>query len=518
MTDYRRVGIRRASSFTCLKGLVWTLITVCSTLASEAVAQLDYYTTTPIHSKISIPSTLRRTGGLVIHVDSRSCVSCLLNVRTVCEYAKRLGLPVTVYVNANSLMEFEELESSFNGALIVDDELRAYAKLHGVEHYPVIFVVNANGVVQYVGVPGGTRTFNVDSCSAAIQSIAAINNSNEPALNVRTILTIAPINGKKLSPFSVMKCADTATSFAVLDPREKCIFLFNGSGLVGATWDISQPFSGFTSYDPYLVAISHSSDSVLIYDSDVLTAEPLLYWLTLSSGKQSRIEFPRIGKSRATSNVAWDEGRKAVWLARRPVHNSSDTDVDPHSVLYFTSAMDPHFLGVYPTELDSLYVPNFYWTCFATTKHYTVELQSISRQLTVYNSIDSIVNRTTLDYPVRNTVDAIDRIAYITPTTGLESVKRIADSSQVLYRMVSDRESDVVFVFSRTTPNHYPEIHRERQGQIIHVSRHQLPSGECTGIWLMPEGIRPQDVYHNTIFATDFESSEQRIVGIPIPR
>ena len=142
MTDYRRVGIRRASSFTCLKGLVWTLITVCSTLASEAVAQLDYYTTTPIHSKISIPSTLRRTGGLVIHVDSRSCVSCLLNVRTVCEYAKRLGLPVTVYVNANSLMEFEELESSFNGALIVDDELRAYAKLHGVEHYPVIFVAS----------------------------------------------------------------------------------------------------------------------------------------------------------------------------------------------------------------------------------------------------------------------------------------------------------------------------------------------------------------------------------------
>ena len=84
--------------------------------------------------------------------------------------------------------------------------------------------------------------------------------------------------------------------------------------------------------------------------------------------------------------------------------------------------------------------------------------------------------------------------------------------------MVSDRESDVVFVFSRTTPNHYPEIHRERQGQIIHVSRHQLPSGDCTGIWLMPEGIRPQDVYHNTIFATEFESSEQRIVGIPIPR
>lgn len=193
----------------------------------------------------------------------------------------------------------------------------------------------------------------------------------------------------------------------------------------------------------------------------------------------------------------------------------ADTDTAQYSLAGRDVYGKETHLGTYPTDILALYCPNFYWACITTTPRFLVELQSIAYRLNVYPDDGSAVVGVPLQYPKEHIVDYRGRIRDVTPETTLERIKEIADSSQTLYRMIGSDSLDVVTVFGRTTKNHYPKLKELVRGtHVVNIAQFELPSGRCTGFWMLPDGIRPQDVHGRTVYATDFEGTQQRIVEI----
>jgi hypothetical protein len=163
------------------------------------------------------------------------------------------------------------------------------------------------------------------------------------------------------------------------------------------------------------------------------------------------------------------------------------------------------------------YCPGFYWARVTETPHYMVELQSLSKTINVYDRSSKNYTTVHLEYPQRHSINALERIKHITRNSSVEAVKEAADSIQLLYRVIGSRSRDEVLVFSRTTKNHYPQISHLRSGtHVVCVSRHDVPSGKCTGFWFLPDGIIPQDNDGNILYCTDFEGKEQKIVTISL--
>lgn len=241
---------------------------------------MKYYTSIKPGSRIKIPSILRDRGGLLLHVDSRSCTSCILTVQAVWKAAQANHVPTVVYSHGGSPAEYESLYRQFKAASIVEDDLGAYAMLHGIKHYPVVVVVDKLGTVKYVGAPGGTKTFDVDKCIAALDRITLAEdaeNSNATVFApIHSAFNISTHDGHKLSPLCVMQYVRAKHSFVVLDPSSKEIYRISTDGKAEPVVKLASLNLGITPYRPYLIYVTNKGDSVLISDTDMLSAKPSL--------------------------------------------------------------------------------------------------------------------------------------------------------------------------------------------------------------------------------------------------
>ena len=507
---------------------LWIVLVCCGTAymvtaqgAADSASGLQYYTTTTVSDRIAIPRVLRQRGGLVVHVNTESCSVCMLNVRTVLNLAGDNSLPTVVYARTSSYTQYEEIKSQFPDAEVIYDELGAYAQLHHVTNYPVIMVADKYGSVRYVGVPGGTNTFDIQACRTSIVSLATEKDPSEPFVlpEVTPIVDISQSAGKRLSSYSDMKYASDAGTLVVLS--DEGYTLYGYSVLTGAKllWEkhLDSATNIPTLHRPMLVAVSNNADSILIADQDLMTSICYGYWYTPATGNATVIGLPDGSITRTLPGMGWDDSTKTLRVARRPAYWPSDPDTAQTSILCVANDGTPSYHGGFTDGVLASYCPGFYWSAVTETPHYMIELQSLSKTINVYDRSSKNYTTVHLEYPQRHSINALERIKHITRNSSVEAVKEAADSIQLLYRVIGSRSRDEVLVFSRTTKNHYPQISHLRSGtHVVCVSRHDVPSGKCTGFWFLPDGIRPQDYDGNILYCTDFEGKEQKIVTISL--
>ncbi|MBV6464173.1 MAG: hypothetical protein OKBPIBMD_01625 [Chlorobi bacterium] len=507
---------------------LWIVLVCCGTAymvtaqgAADSASGLQYYTTTTVSDRIAIPRVLRQRGGLVVHVNTESCSVCMLNVRTVLNLAGDNSLPTVVYARTSSYTQYEEIKSQFPDAEVIYDELGAYAQLHHVTNYPVIMVADKYGSVRYVGVPGGTNTFDIQSCRISIVSLATEKDPSEPFVlpEVTPIVDISQTIGRRMSVFSSLKHAPDGGSIVMLDRVGSTLSSISVQTGTKLLWlkHLDSATNIPTLHRPMLVAVSNSADSVLIADQDLMTSRCFGYWYTPGTGKANVIDLPEGSRSRTMLSMGWDDSTKTLWVSRRPAYWQSDPDTVQTSILCVANDGTPSYHGGFTDGVLASYCPGFYWSAVTETPHYMIELQSLSKTINVYDRSSKNYTTVHLEYPQRHSINALERIKHITRNSSVEAVKEAADSIQVLNRVIGSRTEDEILVYSRTTTNHYPELSQKWSGKYVHyVTRHKVPSGKCTGFWFLPDGIIPQDYDGNILYCTDFEVKEQKIVTISL--
>ncbi len=500
--------------------LLWFVVTtlgVCS-----ATAQLSYYTSATKGSKVKVPSVMKGSGGVIIHVDSKSCTACLLNTQTVFRLAKTKGLPVAVYAHVGSESEFESIREQFPGTQIVNDELDAYANLYKVRHYPVIMVVSSEGIIGYVGAPGGTKTFDVDACIRAIEALLTHEKPSKPAQGAvrlfETIVNVENTNNHRLSPYCTIRYCQQTGTFVTLDPNTKTLHLLTKDGSISKSISVHQPAPDFVSYRPSLIARSETGDSVLMSDSDIRTAAPILYWLNLKTEQITIVPITLPSTSRLMASKYLDAKSKTLWMSQRPPDPAGSNHLPALSLLRLFGDGTIDSVGGYARELLNIYCPNFYSSKCAGTNDYVVRLEGLSKELTLFPRNGTKPTIIALKYPKEHTISMIPRISRLTPESTLETIKSIADSAQAFYQIFGIPERNEVAIVSLVTTNHYPELANTRTNtHVMNLSIHDAKNGECKHFWLLPEGISPQEVIGTTLYATDFGGAKQRIVAMKLP-
>ncbi|MCX7736605.1 MAG: hypothetical protein N2319_07805 [Candidatus Kapabacteria bacterium] len=101
-------------------------------------------------------------GRLYIFIDETNCFTCHLSNLNIAKSVDLVGnFQIVLFVKTKSINFFnkvkEELKWPFN---IVFDFAGAYCKLYGVKNSPICYLMNNEGIIKFIGIPGNANLFN----------------------------------------------------------------------------------------------------------------------------------------------------------------------------------------------------------------------------------------------------------------------------------------------------------------------------------------------------------------------
>jgi hypothetical protein len=170
---------------------LWAIVLACAWSAIDATAlraqdAISFYTTFTVGDTVlTYGDDNRYTARLYAFVDETSCFTCMQTMSNIAHrLSKRNDIQIVLFMRTRNVSSIERFQNEYDWPFpIVHDAATAYKQLYKVLHYPVCFLTDVAGVIQFIDVPG-KATFNLGAFEKTLAAMSKKNISSAPVRRV----------------------------------------------------------------------------------------------------------------------------------------------------------------------------------------------------------------------------------------------------------------------------------------------------------------------------------------------
>jgi hypothetical protein len=426
--------------------ILCTLLLFCP--ARHILAQSSLYHGVDADKQYPVFEVTNKYGTLYAFLDLADCVGCYKSVATAGSYGARSGLHVVFFIkNFNNQNAVVEIAKNIN-AKIVEDHIGAYAKLYDVHKHRCILVQDNMGRILYAGVAGSTALFSEVDFK---QSIEQLKNSGVTGPTSSIVAGAHPmrvtrqriIRGASLSPQTSFRKVAGKEKFILLDPESMQLHQTNSSDSIVRTVSIASPDSRLRSYKPKLLGISQTGDTVVILDSDAMSAQryTLMVYFRQDTTLTTVCEFGNDAAVNHRAYGVYDPFRHRSWIARLPKSHHPGAQRPSFSIIDSCQVIPA---GEQLTVYDSLYMLNYYISSLYVSRDVGMEVPVYTDSVILYDPMGNVTRRCKLVIPHHLHTDMLSRVNRINASSSTEQIVANTDSISTVNRIVAAFDSDTV--------------------------------------------------------------------------
>lgn len=266
------------------------LIVLISNVASGQLNQDKY----PLRSKE------QGKGAVYAFVDESSCFICSLQLVYLNKLALEQSVPFVVFVlGADEERAAQLVDRELTGITeFVYDEFYIYNKLFHIAELPMLLVLDKSGLLLYRGVPG-KRAFDLNEFNAGLENIkkSIYYEFRYPLRNIDSINVVKVVNlpDRVSISTSIALSGDYCQStkdYILLNHHTKDMLLVNSMGETTFLPPISAYKLPFTSSTPGIRGRSADGKTVVLWDTDLRTAQPFIVLLNYADTSFHQVILP----------------------------------------------------------------------------------------------------------------------------------------------------------------------------------------------------------------------------------
>lgn len=490
---------------------------------SRSMDDHSYYTKVRVGDTVTLRGEDEgRSSAIYVFTDQRACYTCMLTLKSFCEAMAKRQVPVVFFVKGLSPSSTERFRKEQDvEATIVGDDMGAYFSLFRIEKPTVLMLVNGRGVADYIGIPG-TADFDPGRIVEMIESSSGTNRGERYVVDgVRHLPVtrrVAVDTALGLSRNTSFKYQAENRRFALLDHSNRKLHIVSDAGAVIYTGAVAAKNLPYRSYGPTLIAWDRNR-GLLIYDSDVMTVHPFLFFYDYDTRHADTLPFPLVEEGRTTHKIAYDGRSGRYWVGRRPFNPSMDFVDDGASLLTLKNDVwqrQGRFDRIYFDRFN----PSYYWQMFSLCKNGFVEVQNFSDTLFVHDSNGEIVRTITVTLPPEHRIAWKERMRMLTPSSPMSEVKALGDSIVRHQKILCDSTSTICYVFFQIPMSHYTGKRLPNgDNPLVVLGRSvDIETGALGEIFELPLGAIVQDIDEGMAIATNIGSNRSELLWLALPK
>lgn len=463
-----------------------------------------------------------RANVVYVFTDQRACYTCMLTLKSFCEVMAKRQVPVVFFVKGLSPSSTERFRKEQDvEATIVGDDMGAYFALFRIEKPTVLMLVNGNGVVEYIGIPG-TANFDpaviADKVGTPDTSKMGARYALEGVRHARIAKRVPLDTALDPSRNTSLKYQGEKGRFALFDHSSRKLHIVSDKGATLYTGRIAAKNIPYRPYGPTLIALDRER-GLLVYDTDVETVYPYLFFYDYSTQNADTLVFPIAERQRTTHKILYDTRSGRYWIGRRPFNSSMDFIDDGASLLTLkdgTWHRQGRFDRIYFDGFNSSY----YWQMFSLCKDGFLELQSMSDTLYVHDREGEIVRTIAVTLPPEHRIEWKNRMRTLTASSPLSQVKALGDSLVRPLKILCDSTSMTCYVFFQIPMSHYTGKRLPNgDNPPVTVGRSvNIETGALGEVFEIPLGVIVQDIDDGMAIATNFGSKQSELLWLTLPK
>lgn len=173
---------------------------------------LSLYTNNSIKDTIPVFGKPENIIQAYFFVDQNSCFTCNETIKNISNFlTKKYNSKIVMFLNASESYDTLQFRIRNNWEYsIVLDFMGAYKKLYNIEQFPIMYLTDNKGVIEYIGIPGSNKYFDIDTISIYAKNIF---NSRDDRFSIKGLMLLnkkvirnqSNKNIKILDPFAAHK-------------------------------------------------------------------------------------------------------------------------------------------------------------------------------------------------------------------------------------------------------------------------------------------------------------------------
>lgn len=408
------------------------------------------YTSTTVGSRVDLFLEDRNSGALYIFADHATCPPCILAVGDVVRHAASRHVARRLIMTDVGPDEVARYGQDHAWAVAaVADEIGVYWERYGVRRGPVCMVIDTDGLVRYVGIPG-TAFFDVDRCNAAIDAIHARSTpqwSYADTTSERLSYTVAlPLDDTTATQSyrrtRALYDADRGTY--VIHDLVRRQFSVVDTMATSRLRTVAQPVNvPYTASTTFMTRTTDHPSRIHVVDNDYRTVQRYHGVFDIATGRMDILPF--VDDPSAAIKVLYSPDGRSIIVPRNVCGPTRMHDPDvPAWWVYRDSvwAAKGHFDPWYFRS----YSCSFMWWITTIVPGGAVLYQSYSDTIVEVDWEGAVRRSYLVTIPEHLRIDIDDRLASIDERSAAAQLAPIIDSSTRPYNMLYDAVWDVLYL------------------------------------------------------------------------